>query len=93
MLPNYVYDSSIVCQGQVTRPPNYCNDLNAMHEAERIAFEPYHDGSGDKYGYELVSVIVAHENCERHEVQVWFATAAQRAEAFLRTIGKWKETP
>ena len=62
--------------------PDYCNDLNAMHEAEKIlSDEPHAD-----YACELVKTI--RQNGE------WFesvsATAAQRAEAFLRTINKWE---
>ena len=41
--------------------PDYCNDLNAMHEAEKT-------------------------------LNHMTATARERAEAFLRTLGKWEET-
>jgi hypothetical protein len=62
--------------------PDYCNDLNAMHEAEKIL----NDESHADYACELVKTI--RRNGE------WFesvsATAAQRAEAFLRTINKWE---
>jgi hypothetical protein len=60
--------------------PDYCNDLNAMHEAEKILSDESHAD----YACELVKTI--RRNGE------WFesvsATAAQRAEAFLRTINK-----
>jgi hypothetical protein len=62
--------------------PDYCNDLNAMHEAEKILSDESHAD----YACELVKTI--RRNGE------WFesvsATAAQRAEAFLRTINKWE---
>lgn len=60
------------------RPPDYLNDLNAMHEAEGELNRGsgYHETGG--YGLYLVAL--------DHDVS---ATAAQRAEAFLRTIGKW----
>jgi hypothetical protein len=62
--------------------PDYCNDLNAMHEAEKILSDESHAD----YACELVKTI--RQNGE------WFesvsATAAQRAEAFLRTINYWK---
>jgi hypothetical protein len=62
--------------------PDYCNDLNAMHEAEKILS----DDSHADYACELVKTI-----CRNGE---WFesvsATAAQRAEAFLKTIGRWE---
>ena len=60
--------------------PNYCHDLNAMHEAEgclthRSQRTIYHRYLGDV--------------CS--DILVWHATARERAEAFLRTIGKRKE--
>jgi len=62
--------------------PNYCNDLNAMHEAEKILSDESHAD----YACELVKTI--RQNGE------WFesvsATAAHRAEAFLKTINKWE---
>jgi len=62
--------------------PDYCNDLNAMHEAEKILTDESHAD----YACELVKTI--RQNGE------WFesvsATAAQRAEAFLKTINKWE---
>jgi len=76
--------------------PDYLHDLNAMHEAERVL-----DGSDwSKYTIELRRIIV--RECNRAECyhpnydgvsDFWFyhATAAQRAEAFLRTIGKWED--
>jgi len=59
--------------------PDYLNDLNAMHEAEKALSlkgrNNYIDWLGTTY-YD------SWEFCR--------ATAAQRAEAFLRTIGKWE---
>ena len=59
--------------------PNYLNDLNAMHEAEKILTESQQDKYYTKLSY----------------TGTWFeclhSTASQRAEAFLRTIGKWKD--
>ena len=60
--------------------PNYCNDLNAMHEAEKSLARDirnhYIDLLGETYSdsWEFAT-----------------ATASQRAEAFLKTIGKWEE--
>lgn len=61
--------------------PDYLNDLNAMHEAEKTLSgeSGYHESGG--YGLYLVAL--------EHDVS---ATAAQRAEAFLRTTGKWVES-
>ena len=60
-------------------PPNYCADLNAMLEAESILTE-------DQLW------IMAREIEKNWEDQWYFrATARERAEAFLRTLGKWEE--
>jgi hypothetical protein len=60
--------------------PSYCNDLNAMHEVEGTlsdaVFERYYLALYDSTG------------STRWPVS---ATARQRAEAFLRTLGKWEE--
>jgi len=69
--------------------PDYLNDLNAMHEA-RSALTPnrqeyfvcvldrmLHGGRASDLSEQFLSL---------------HATAAQRAEAFLRTLGKWEES-
>ncbi len=70
----------------IITPPNYCADLNAMHEAEKVL-----------KGYEQIATYVWHlENrsgdwsTDEH-LMATHATARQRAEAFLRTLGKWEE--
>jgi hypothetical protein len=59
--------------------PNYLNDLNAMHEAEKVLTS----SQEKEYVNDLDWM------SERWGGTV-FAPAAQRAEAFLRTIGKWE---
>ena len=69
--------------------PNYLNDLNAMHEAEKVL-----DPKGKDCGYEYWLRTVCHIP-ERESAKgryFYRATASQRAEAFLRTIGKWEES-
>jgi len=64
--------------------PDYANDLNAMHEAEAsLSFADQR-----KYGRALKSVLDASPDSPDHD---WHATARQRAEAFIRTFGTWKE--
>ena len=63
------------------RVPDYLNDLNAMHEAEKVL-----TGLND---WQLCAYV--HTLHKMTSSWVFNATAAQRAEAFLRTIGKWKE--
>jgi hypothetical protein len=62
-------------------PPDYCNDLNAIHDAEKNLirgdpglWECYTNRLNTKYGIDAIH-----------------ATARERAETFLKTIGKWKE--
>jgi hypothetical protein len=57
--------------------PQFCTDLNAMHEAEKTL----RGGEWDTYVDLLAETWI----------QVAHATARQRAEAFLRTLGKWEE--
>lgn len=55
--------------------PDYLNDLNAMHEAEKVLF--------GKVGWVHYSQVLLLGNTH--------ATAAQRAEAFGRTLNLWTE--
>jgi len=64
--------------------PDYLNDLNAMHEAEKTL-----NVSDEQITYWQNTLQLV---CDRHNTITLMATAAQRAEAFLRTIGKWTET-
>lgn len=59
--------------------PNYCTDLNAMHEAEEHL-------DGDLW----IGYMTTLADIEGSLFGIR-ATARQRAEAFLRTLGKWKE--
>jgi hypothetical protein len=60
---------------------NYCIDLNAMHEAEKVM-----DSDELFRGYYLALYDITQST--RWPI---CATARQRAEAFLRTLGKWEE--
>ena len=66
--------------------PKYTTCLNAMHEAEKMLKEHQWDE------YERVLRLVC-DGCSCFEgagKELLHATAAQRAEAFLRTIGEWE---
>ena len=63
------------------RVANYLNDLNAMHEAEKMLTVR----QSQQYIPILRNLCTVFGNWPES------ATAAQRAEAFLRTIGKWEE--
>lgn len=57
--------------------PDYCTDLNAMHEAQqKLSLNEF--------------VVYIDELMELHHEPMQ-STARQRAEAFLRTLGKWEE--
>jgi hypothetical protein len=69
--------------GAELRPdlPDYVNDLNAMHEAESVLQNQFLAMIEETYWRNLQWV-------KPHPI---YATARQRAEAFLRTLGKWEE--
>jgi hypothetical protein len=61
-----------------------------MHEAEKVLTKVNWGG----YAAELYRITDAHNHGispNHHWLAVAFSTATQRAEAFLRTIGKWEE--
>jgi len=58
----------------------YAHCLNAMHEAEKVL----------KHG-DLLFEYSVHISNSHHYEYLLRATARQRAEAFLRTLGKWEE--
>jgi hypothetical protein len=75
----------------ITLLADYLNDLNAMHEVEgtmlfskRRAYK--------KHLQRVMTPQEALDNCSMVSVcELCFATASQRAEAYLRTIGKWTD--
>jgi len=84
--PDYVYGSRAL-QSNV---PDYLTDLNAMHEAEKT-LDTTNGGpkSGDclRYAYSRELYKLTPE-----WLQPFRAPAHIRAEAFLRTIGKWDDS-
>ena len=69
--------------------PDFFHDLNAMHEAEKVLTVAQRITYANQIG-----VILSGGSVGRAIPNWWFiheATASQRAEAFLRTIGKWEE--
>ena len=60
--------------------PDYLNDLNAMHEAEKVLDDVTQRGD---YWDCLFSLTGG-------EFEMCHSTALQRAEAFLRTLNLWK---
>lgn len=78
------------CCNGITRPLDYCHDLNAMHDAEKALSHPH---LCYVYQVELEKLLGIAGGMGRgnYDEWVWNASARQRAEAFLRTVGKWKE--
>lgn len=76
----------------IAQLPNYLNDLNAMHEA----VSSLNPGLRDTY-LDILTEQVVHKNAidldgsiHDRNMPVVHATAAQRAEAFLRTLNLWQ---
>ena len=66
--------------------PDYLNDLNAMHEVEKTLNATLLN-SYRRFLY----LVVLDDQANTSNEPAW-ATAAQRAEAFLRATGKWVES-
>lgn len=64
----------------ISGTPDYLYDLNAIHEAEKTLTQSQRVDYMNALG----------QICGTQQEKP-FATAAQRAEAFLRTLGLWKE--
>jgi hypothetical protein len=69
-----------------TDVPDYLNDLNAMHEVEKVLTEE------QRIAYSNHTYDVACKVQRETEKWRWISlTAKQRAEAFLKTIGLWED--
>ena len=66
--------------GWVVDCPQFATDLNAMHDTEKMLT------NANMYvmEYNIKAIVKGHGF-------YFHATARQRAEAFLRTLGKWEE--
>lgn len=65
--------------------PNYPKDLNAMHEAEGWL------NNEQTWKFTCIIVDITGAESFSETFVILHATASQRAEALLRTIGKWKD--
>jgi hypothetical protein len=75
-------------QGPFREVPDYLHDLNAMHEAVKTLDKTMKP----RYFSCLCMVVYCSISLHGYSAATE-ATAAQRAEAFLRTIGKWTTNP
>jgi len=72
--------------------PDYLNDLNAMHEAEQTLWQKDWASRHDFVDKLARILSPTHGHHQQSGLDLLDATAAERAEAFLRTMNKWKET-
>lgn len=68
--------------------PDYLNSLDAMFEVEKTLDE----GQQDTFLITLKRVVEPGLDDFQKEFNAIHATAKQRAEAYLRAIGRWQET-
>lgn len=78
---DYAFEKDGAYYGGINAIPNYCNDLNAMHEAEKVLI--IMPEKRITYGHLLMDA-----TCKNWAA--FHATARQRAEAFLKTLNLWK---
>lgn len=76
--------------------PDYCTDLNAIAQAEAKLrgneVRKYSDALTRLVSKQSTDDDWSEEKGISSKTQAWHATAAQRAEALLRTIGRWSES-
>ena len=90
----FLYGSN---EGQVGRfkIPDYLNDLNAMHSAVKSLDDHYMEVFGfhlqEILGCYVVGVVEDYKRHMRLLTILANATAEQRAEALLKTIGRWED--
>lgn len=81
--------------------PHYATDLNAMHQAEKMFLEGYHnvpehaDRFADAYAFELLKKVATWpigfewgSVCNEDYWKIAHATSRQRAEAFIAVFAK-----
>ncbi len=87
------YIDDVPCNQITEKIPDYPNDLNAMHEAEKTLKE---QGEWQSYLTSLWNISNPGRElspCHPANFLSWAmvdATATQRAEAFLKTLGLWE---
>lgn len=76
--------------GKLDWPPSYVNNLEQIHQLEKTLKNVNELG---KYADILDSICVPVHICNlTHWQSVMMSTARQRAEAYLKTVGKWRES-
>lgn len=75
--------------GNAEMLPFYPHDLNAMHEAEKVLSDKQYLVFLDELAAITTNRMVRIGDSIRNARPLMTATAAQRAEAFLRTLNLW----
>jgi hypothetical protein len=75
-------------KGAKGKVPDYFRDLNACHEMEKTLTEKQSIDYEDRLRHAVINKGEPH-NADPWDFQVCHATAAQRAEAFGKTLGLW----
>jgi hypothetical protein len=86
----YYRDSNITVSDESSLP-DYVKDLNEMHEAEEALHNKNHAQLCVVYRDYLNEFMERDQSHVNAQGLGYHATAAQRAEAFLRTLNLWKE--
>lgn len=72
--------------------PDFLNDLNATAEAEEVLMKQPDYQLCNKYSGLVDDIVCRDTPCDDAiGIEFLHATARQRAEALLKTIGKWKD--
>lgn len=77
----HAFEKDGIYYGGLNSIPEYLSDLNAIHKAEKFIT----DGMIRRIYYQTLYEITG------DQWNTIVATAAQRAEAFLRALGAWRE--
>lgn len=72
-------------EGTTIVVPDYLNDLNACHEMEKVLTREQRLDYVDNLHFFTC------QGEQRRDVEVTMSTAAQRCEAFLRTLNLWTD--
>ena len=80
----YLWACPLGVEGDFDIVPDYINDLNAMHEAEKVLTEK------QRLYFHVYLTKMTRSDQSAGFWGLIHATAAQRADAFLMTIGKLK---
>ena len=86
----FALNSNAMREEALKEIPDYINDLNAMHEAEKLLIRIYEPPSAHK-DYDTKLWAKMRDDGLELNGYTWHATAKQRAEAFLKTLNLWEE--